>query len=51
MNVTYSQITDPSTVCLTAYTDLDDKNVQVRIADPLWGEFTGDSWIARTKGQ
>ena len=27
------------------------RNIKVRITDPLWGEFTGDRWIPRTIGQ
>ena len=24
---------------------------KLRITDPVWGEFTGDQWIPRKKGQ
>ena len=36
-----------STVCL----DADQRNIKALHHWPLWGEFTGDLWIPRTKGQ
>ena len=49
-NVMYSQITGHPTVCLTALANPHQRN-KVRITGPFWGEFTGDRWIPRTKGQ
>ena len=50
MNAMASQITSVSiiysTVCLGA-----DKKTKVPCHWPLWGEFIGDWWITRTKGQ
>ena len=45
------QISGHSTFCLTGYVGLHERNITVRIIDPLWGEFTCDREIPRTKGQ
>ena len=49
MNLKKSQITGQSTVCLTSYVDPHQGKINVRIADTLWREFTGDHWNPRMK--
>ena len=46
-----SQITSLTIVYSTVYSGTDEKNIKSPRHWPLWGEFTGDRWIARTKGQ
>ena len=36
---------------LTVYPDPHQRNIKLRSTGPVWGEFTGDRWIPRTKGQ
>ena len=46
-----SQITSVSIVYLTICLFADQENIKAMGHWPLWGEFTGDWWITRTKGQ
>ena len=48
-----SQITDVSIDCLLnlLVRGKSKKTLKLRATGPLWGEFTGDQWIPRTKGQ
>ena len=51
MSVLLFQSIGNSTACLTACADPHQKNIEVRITDPLWEEFPDDRWIPRTQGQ
>ena len=51
MNHKKSKITGHSTVCLTAYVDPHQRRINIRIAGPLWPEFTSDWWSPRMKVQ
>ena len=51
MNFIKSHIIRLSTVCLTASADPHQRNIKVCLTGALWGEFIGDRWIPRTKGQ
>ena len=51
MNIVKFEITSLSTVCLTAYADSHQRNIQVRITGHSWEEFTDDRWIPGKKGQ
>ena len=46
-----SQITSLTIVYSIVYSGADQKNIKAPCHWPLWGEFTGDWWIPRTKGQ
>ena len=48
-----SQITSIAFVYLTVYSGTDKKQTNLKAPRhwPLWGEFSGDRWIPRTKGQ
>ena len=46
-----SQITNLTIVYSTVYSDADQEIIKAPRHWPLWGEFTGDRWIPRTKGQ
>ena len=47
-----SQITSLTIVYSTVYIHAQIKeNIKAPRHWPLWGEFTGDRWIPRTKGQ
>ena len=49
INVMLFQITGHATVCLPDHADPHQRNIKVRITG-LWGKFTSDQWIPRTKG-
>ena len=51
MGAMASQITGVSIVYSTVYSGVDQRNTKAPRHWPLWGEFTGDLWIAVTKGQ
>ena len=51
MSVMASQITGVCIIYSTVCSGADKKNTEAPRHWPLWGEFTGDRWIARTKGQ
>ena len=51
MSAMASQITGVPIVYLTVCSGTDKKNTETTRYWPLCGEFTGDRWIARTKGQ
>ena len=51
MGAMASQITGVSIVYSTVYSGVDQRNTKAPRHWPLWGEFTGDLWIALTKGQ
>ena len=51
MSVMASQVTRFTIVYLTVYSMLKIKNINAPRRWPLCGEFTGDRWISRTKGQ
>ena len=46
-----SEITGVSIVYSTVGSDADKKNIKAPHHWPLWGEFTDDRWIPRTKTQ
>ena len=46
-----SQITSLTIVYSTVYSGADQRNIKATRHWPLCGEFTGDRWIPRTKGQ
>ena len=48
-----SQITSLMIVYPTVYSGADQRKQNIKALRhwPLWGEFTGDQWIPRTKGQ
>ena len=50
MGVMASQITGPTIVYLTVYSDGDQRKHQSSASLGLVREFTGDQWIPRTKG-
>ena len=50
MGAMASQIISLTIVYSTVYSGAD-KKIQALRHWPLWGEFTGDRWIPRTKGQ
>ena len=50
MGAMASEITNLTIVDSTVYSGAD-KNIKAPRHGPLWGEFTGDRWIPRTKGQ
>ena len=50
MRAMASQITSLTSVCSIVYSGAD-QNIKAPRHWPLWGEFTGDRWIPRTKGQ
>ena len=45
-----SQITSLTIFYSTVYSGADKNNIKAPRHWPLWGEFTGDWWISRTKG-
>ena len=49
MSVMTSQVTDVSIVYLTVGSGTEQKKVKAPRHWTLWGEFTGDRWIPRTK--
>ena len=51
MSTMASQITSLTIVYSTIYSVSDKENLKAPRLWPLWGEFTGDRWIPRTKGQ
>ena len=51
MSAMASLITSVSIVCLSVCSGADQENIKAPRHCPLWGEFTGDRWILRTKGQ
>ena len=51
MGTIASQITSLMIVYSTVYSDADQRKHQSSAHWPLCGEFTGDRWIPRTKGQ
>ena len=51
MSLIASQITSLTIVYSTVYSDTDQRNIKAPCHWPLCGEFTGDRWIPRTKGQ
>ena len=51
MGALASQSTNLTIVYLTVYSGTDKKNIKAPRHWPLWGEFTDDQWIPRTKGQ
>ena len=51
MNVMVSQITGVSIVYSTVCSGADQRNIKGPRHWPLWGEFTGDRRIPRTKDQ
>ena len=51
MSAMASQITSLTIVYTTFYSGVNKKNIKAPRHWPLWGEFTGDQWIPRTKGQ
>ena len=51
MSAMVSQITSLTTVCWTVYSRADKKNINAPRQRPLWGEFTGNRRIPRTKCQ
>ena len=46
-----SQITDVTSVCEPFVQAQIKENIKAPRHSPLWGEFTGDRWIPRIKGQ
>ena len=50
MNAMTSQITSLTIVYSIVYSGIKD-NIKAPRHWPLWGEFTGDRWIPRKKGQ
>ena len=51
MKAIASQIPGVSIVYSTVCSDQIKENIKASRHWPLWGEFTGDRWIPRTKGQ
>ena len=51
MGAIASQITSPTIVYSTVYSDVDQRKHQSSRHWPLCGEFTGDRWIPRANGQ
>ena len=51
MSMMASQITSLTIVYSTVYSGADQRNIKAQRYWPLCGEFTGDRWIPRTKGQ
>ena len=51
MSTMVSQITSLAIIYSTVYSGTDKKNIKAPRHWPLLGEFTGDRWIPRTKGQ
>ena len=51
MSAMASQITSHTIVYPTVYSGADEESIKAPRHWPLWGEITGDRWIARTKGQ
>ena len=51
MSAMASQITSLATVCSTVYSGADQRKHQSSASLVLWGAFTGDRWIPRTKAQ
>ena len=51
MGAIASQITSLTIVYSIVYSDTDQRKHQSSASQPLCGEFTGDRWIPRTKGQ
>ena len=51
MGTMASQITSLTIVYSAVYSGADKKNIKAPPHWPLCGEFTGDRWILRTKGQ
>ena len=51
MSAMASQITSFTIVYSTVYLGADQRKHQSFVSLALWGEFTGDRWIPRTKGQ
>ena len=45
------QITSLTIVYSAVYSSTDQRNIKALRHWPLWGEFTGDRWIPRTKSQ
>ena len=51
MSAMASQIAGASIVNSTVWLGADQENIKAPHHWPLYGEFTGDLWIPRTKGQ
>ena len=51
MSAVASQINGASIVYSTGFSGTDKENIKALSHWSLWGEFTGDRWIPRTKGQ
>ena len=51
MSMMASQITNLTIVYLSVYSGADQRTIKTPRHWPLWGEFTGDRWIPRTKGR
>ena len=51
MGTMASQITSLTIVYLSVYSGAMKENIKAPRHWHLWGEFTGDWWIPRTKGQ
>ena len=50
MSTMASQINSLTIVYSTVYSQIKE-NIRTQLHWPLWGEFTGDRWNSRTKGQ
>ena len=51
MSAKASKITSLTIVYSSVYSSADQRKHQSSASLPLWGEYTGDWWIPRTKGQ
>ena len=51
MDTMASQITSLTIIYSIVYSGADQRNIKSPRHWPLWGEFSGDRWIPRTKGQ
>ena len=51
MNMVASQITSFTIIYSAVYSGAGKENIKALRHWPLWGEFTADRWIPRTKGQ
>ena len=51
MSAMVSQMTNLTIVCSNVYSRRRSKNIKASRHWPFWGEFIGDRWILRTKGQ